>query len=116
MRTGKEWWSFISSIGGRGIKNDNEPGCSPEKTNEVFIGKVETIRKQLENLPKWEPTTIRRKTMTGFHKVTEEDVAKAIRGARNTASSGIDEVPMTMLERLELSSHGDWEAVLYRCY
>jgi len=94
------WWTLMDSIQGRKSACHSEPDCTPDATNQAFLQKIERIRKPLENTPTWKPVTRECKGISRFKEITPEDVRAAIKGARNTASSGVDEVPMTVLKRI----------------
>ena len=92
-------WKMVAIFNaemGRKQKAKVEPPCSADKINVEFLKKVERIRAPLlaEAAPDIADAGTAR--LTGFASISEADVLLALKGARSTWSTGIDEVSMAM--------------------
>jgi ribonuclease HI len=96
----KQWWRFVDSLRGRRARDEAEPDCGPDRTNDAFIEKPRRIKEPMDNVPLWKPQKRNIQTLSTFRTVSQDDVKNALRGAKNTSSCGIDEVPMSILKKV----------------
>ena len=103
---GKEHWRFLNQLAGRKTKKRVEPGCTPDKVNNAFLEKVRRIREPLLSEPLPEIAELHQPArdscrMCEFAAVTSQEVLRELGRAKNSRSSGEDEVPMTALRELK---------------
>lgn len=95
----KQWWELVDSIKGRKAPCHAEPDCTPDETNKAFVTKIQNIRKAFEGKEKWTPKETGVPELR-LKKIGIKEVLEAIKGARNTAAYGVDEIPMTVLKKV----------------
>eukprot|EP00665_Eupelagonemidae_sp_cell47_P001288 gene1288-4896_t len=99
VTSSKEGMQLYNSLVGRKKRDQALPDCTADAVNLAFLTKIETIRKPLLSEPKRAPRERAMPKMANFRLVTEEDVRDALERDKGKSSSGIDEVPMSILKK-----------------
>eukprot|EP00660_Eupelagonema_oceanica_P019048 gene19048-biopygen43094 len=84
----------------REAKEHTEPGCTPDRVNDIFVAKPAKIRRPLLDKPAPKLQQAEGRQLMCFRKLSEQDAIRAVKAARTTHSVKVDGVPMSVLKRL----------------
>eukprot|EP00662_Eupelagonemidae_sp_cell21_P057606 gene57606-biopygen47454 len=96
----KARWKLRKELAGQARSVPPQPAATAEETNEFFIAKPRRVRQSTLYAPlaTVHPTTT--ETLCQFKPVSTGEVLAALRKARTTWSTGVDDVPMAILKRV----------------